>query len=319
MNMNMSKPATKGILFATLTALSITVLTGCGQESAPAPKVDTRTEKQKKADAIYNPTPEQKAQQAAERQARIDADLPRRIDFSDPGTADDSKYLDISETFVAYKVYNAKKAWDESPEDIAKSTMILQDTNGVDPRISTIGSKLWHARDAFEKSDLQKEQAAIVSEISQPYHDTQWVKVSLPANVASLESYDFNQKGFPVAEALFTDKLSLTDTDSKNQQYGNFKSVKPVKAYLSNIPSDYKIGFTGAADKMLINVEDEKLARKIESARPTANVEIYGYVESIQRRRLNGTDQKERFVMMHVQKIQIVDGKTGEVLVATKI
>jgi hypothetical protein len=319
MTMMTSKPTTNSILLATVAALGISLLSGCGQESVPAPKVDTRTEKQKKADAIYNPTPEQKAQQAAERQARIDADLPRRIDFSDPGSAEDSKYLDIGETFVAYKVYNAKKAWDETPEDIAKSTLILQDTIGVDPRISAIGNKLWHARDAFEKSDLQKEQAAIVAEISQPYHETQLVKVSLPSNVAGLESYDFNQKGFPVAEVLFTDKLLFTETDSKNQQYGNFKSVKPVKAYLSNTPSDYKIGFTGAADRTLIKVEDEQLARKIEAARPNADVEFYGYVESIQRRRLNGSDQKERFVMMHVQKIQILDGKTREVLVATKI
>lgn len=61
------------------------------------------------------------------------------------------------------------------------------------------------------------------------------------------------------------------------------------------------------------------LARKIEAARPSANVVFYGYVESVQRRRLYGADQKERFVMIHMQKLEIRDGKTNEVLVSTPI
>jgi hypothetical protein len=294
-------------------------LGGCGKEPTPEPKVDTRTEKQKKADAIYNPTPEQKAQQAAERQASIDADLPRRIDFADPGVADDSKYLDMGATFVAYKVYNAKRTWPEAPEDIAKSTVILENIDGVDARIPPIGNKLRHAKDAFEKADLQKELATVVAEISQPYAQTQLVKLSLPGNSADLKPYDFNLKGFPVAEVLLTDKLAYTETDSKNQQYGNYKAVSPVKAYVSNTPSDYKIGFTGAAGKSLIKVEDEQLARKIEAARQHADVVFYGYIESVQRRRLAGKDQKERFVMIHMQKIEIKDAKTNKVLISTSI
>lgn len=300
------------------TVLSAVVVAGCGKEPPTAPTADTRSAAQKKSDEIYNPTPEQKAQHAAERQARIDADKPRRVDFADPGTADDSTYIDIGATFVPFKVYNAKKGWDETPADIAKSAMIFKDYNGVDPRMAPIGNKLRVVGDAFERSDAEKELAAITTEISQPYHDTQFVKISLSSKMIELMPYDFYSKGFPYAREFFTDKLSYTDVDRKFSSYSD-PHVEPIKSYVSNTPLDYKIGFTGVAGKTLIKVEDEQLARRIEAARPDANVEFYGYIESVQRRRLNGQDQKERFVLIHPQKIQIRDSKTNEILLSTPI
>lgn len=306
--------AVKGTALAV--ALSASLIAGCGKE--PAPKEDTRTAAQKRSDEIYNPTPEQKAKQAAERQAKIEADLPRRVDFTDPGVGDDSVYTDIGATFVAFKVYNAKRTWDETPEDIAKSTLIYRDYTGVDSRIPPIGNKLRVVSDAFERSDAEKQLAAIVAEISQPYKQTQRVRITLTSNVASLMPYDFTAKGFPVAKDLLTDKLVYTETDKKMPTYADPR-VEPIKTYVSNLPSDYKIGFTGAAGKTLIKVDDEQLARKIEAARPDAQVEFYGYVESVQRRRLMGEDQKERFVMIHLQKLEIKDGRSNEVLISNPI
>lgn len=297
-------------------ALSATLISGCGKESAH--KEDTRTAAQKRSDEIYNPTPEQKAEQAAKRQAEIDADLPRRVDFEAPSVGDDAAYTDIGATFVAFKVYNAKRTWEETPEDIAKSTMIYRDYTGVDSRIPPIGNKLRVVRDAFERSDAETQLAAIVSEISQPYKSTQLVKITLTSNVASLMSYDFTTKGFPVAKELFTNKLSYTETDKKMPTYADPR-VEPIKTYVYNLPSDYKIGFTGAAGKTLISVDDEQLARKIEAARPEAKVEFYGYVESVQRRRFMGEDKKERYVMIHVQKVEIRDGRSNEVLISRPI
>ena len=311
---NVTGTAIKGAALAV--ALSATLIAGCGKE--PAPREDTRTAAQKKSDEIYNPTPEQKAAQAAERQAAIDAGLPRRVDFTDPGAGDDSAYTDIGATFVAFKVYNAKRTWDETPEDIAKSTLIYQDYTGVDSRIPPIGNKLRLVRDAFERSDAEKQLAAIVSEISQPYKQTQLVKITLTGNVASLMPYDFTAKGFSVAKELFTDKLAYTEIDKKMPTYADPR-VEPIKTYVYNLPSDYNIGFTGGAGKTLIKVDDEQLARKIEAARPHANVDFYGYVESVQRRRLRGEDQKERYVMIHVQKVEIKDGKNNEVLISQPI
>jgi hypothetical protein len=313
----LGKCSTRNML-ASVVALNLALISGCGQEAPPAPKADTRTAAQKKADEIYNPTPEQKAQQEAARQARIDADKPRRMDFADPGVADESKYVDVGATFVAYKVYNALRDWEESPADIAKSTFVLQQYNGVDPRIPPISKKLQTVSDAFEKSDAEKQLAGIAAEISQPYKETRWVKISLPSKTIGMIGYDFGLKGFVVAKELFTDKLSYTDLDRKFSSYSD-PHVQPIKAYVNNAPTDYKIGFTGVSDKTLIKVEDEQLARKIETARPEANVEFYGYIESVQRRRLNGQDQKERYILIHPQKIVIHDGKTNEVLLSTSI
>jgi hypothetical protein len=63
---------------------------------------------------------------------------------------------------------------------------------------------------------------------------------------------------------------------------------EPIKTYVYNLPSNYKFGFTGAAGKTKIKVDDEQLARRIEAARPEANVEIHGYIPSVQRKRFMG-------------------------------
>jgi hypothetical protein len=101
--------------------------------------------------------------------------------------------------------------------------------------------------------------------------------------------------------------------------HSQISQPQPIKAYVSNAPTDYKIGFTGVSDKTLIKVEDEQLARKIETARPDSSVELYGYIESVQRRRLNGQEQKERYILIHPQKIVIHDEKTNDVLFSTPI
>ncbi|CAM3869516.1 hypothetical protein CCOS865_02360 [Pseudomonas reidholzensis] len=309
-----SNPLQRTALAVALT-LGVLSVSGCGDDKQ-APAVDTRTAAQKKADEVYNPTPEQKAQQAAERQARIDADKPHKVEFTDPGMGSDADYTDIGQTMVAFKIYNARRDWQESADDVADSSAVILNYKGVDPRLLDLEKKRKGTADGFEKADIAKEITGIVSEISEPFKNTQWVKVTLASDFIGLKSYDFTLKGFKVGEEFFTDKVGLTDLDKSNMAYGNQSKIAPPKATISNLPLHYNFGFVNATDDTLIKVEDEQLARKIEAARPTAKIEIYGFVQSVQRTRINGADQKDRYVYIQPQRIDIQDGQTGEVLLS---
>jgi hypothetical protein len=310
-NRNLS--SLSSITLALTVAFSAVLLSGCGDEKSAA-KPDTRTEAQKKSDEVYNPTPEQKAKQEAERQARIDADKPRSIEFSNPGISEDTNYTDIGKITVAFKIYNARRNWEETPDDIADSSAVQIYYDGIDRKLFDLEQKRAHTSDGFQKADIAKEMATVVSSISEPYKNVQLVKASFDSEFIGLKPYDFTLKGFKVGEEFFTDKIGLSEDDKHNMSYGNGLKVAPSKAVVSNRPLYYNFGFFNATNDTFIKVDDEQVARKIEAARNTAKVDIYGFVQSIQRKRVNGADQKDRYVYIQPQRIDIRDGKTNEIL-----
>jgi hypothetical protein len=310
-NRNLS--SLSSITLALTVAFSTALLSGCGDEKN-ATKPDTRTEEQKKSDEVYNPTPEQKAKQEAERQARIDANKPRSIEFSNPGIGEDSNYTDIGKIMVAFKIYNARRDWEETPDDIADSSAVRLNYDGIDRELFALEQKRGQTSDSFKKADIAKEMATVVSSISEPYKNVQLVKISFNSDTINLRAYDFTLKGFKVGEAFFSDKVRLSEGDKQNTSNGNGLKGAPSNAAVSFIPLNYYVGIFNTTNNTFINVDDEQVARKIEAARNTAKVDVYGFVQSVQRPRVNGVDQEKRYVYIQPQRIDIRDGKTNKIL-----
>jgi hypothetical protein len=310
-NRNLS--SLSSITLALTVAFSAVLLSGCGDEKSAA-KPDTRTEAQKKSDEVYNPTPEQKAKKEAERQAQIDANKPRSVEFSNPGISEDSNYTDIGKIMVAFKIYNARRNWEETPDDIADSSAVRLNYDGIDRKLFALEQKRDQTSDSFKKADIAKEMATVVNSISEPYKNVQLVKISFNSDTIDLRAYDFTLKGFKVSEAFFSDKVRLSKDDKQNTSDGNGLKGAPSSAAVSFTPLDYYVGLFNTTNNTFIKVDDEQVARKIEAARNTAKVDVYGFVQSIQRTRVNGADQKNRYVYIQPQRIDIRDGKTNEIL-----
>jgi len=106
-----------------------------------------------------------------------------------------------------------------------------------------------------------------------------------------LSKYNFEEKNFKINHCLFSDKLQYTKGEQRIVQ--NLKGADQERCYFRTSNTELKIGFVGGSNVRL-KVEDPELARKIAAEKDSLRIEVFGYVDSVQRDKVGGTLVKER-------------------------
>lgn len=259
----------------------------------------------------------QKAENEAVLKQIEDENKPQNVTFANPGLGDFREYLDMRNTMIAFNFYNAKRDWEEGADDISDSVGDAFNARKTNPELARLGSERLSSSDNFKKKDLaDKINAIAVSEASKlkgkslvKFTSDEWVPVSL-------SGYDFERKGFALDNCLFSDKLSYTDEESRNAT--TLAQAPKLRCYLNPGPVPYYIGFSGGS-KIFFEIKDDAKARQIESVRQNVKVEVYGYVQSVERERLGGNLGPQRWVLIEPQRIDVIDIASGSVLLTKTI
>jgi hypothetical protein len=277
--------------------LSSTFLIACSQS-------DADTKKKVEKVVVQQPGPS-----AAEKRLAA-KNQPRSIELPALELADPSQYQDMRNPMTALRVYTALHDWAETQEDVVdsvKNPILVRNEN---PDLYKYGYDILTTQDAFKKKDLSDKIYSIVKDEANKGGSNRLVKGVI---LDRLNSYDFTSKGFTVSSCMFSDKLDYTDEELRNQ--ASFSRAGPTRCYLNPGPADYLIGFTGGS-KVFFDVPDEAVARKIEAARPTSNIVVYGYVKNIEREIITDRFGPKRYVLIAPQRVDVVDTASGAVLLS---
>ncbi|WP_122518603.1 hypothetical protein [Pseudomonas viridiflava] len=275
--------------------LASLLLVACSDTDSTTKKVEKRGEVQ------------QPAQGDAEKEFAA-LNQPRSVELPALELADPSSYQEMLNPMTALRIYTAHHKWDESQEDVVdsvKDSILVRDEN---PTLYKYGVEILTAQDAFRKKELSDNIFAIVKDEAEKHGGNRLVKVIIPDHLAS---YDFATKGFKVSSCMFSDKLEYSDEEMRSQS--SFKSASPVRCYYSPGPKNYLIGLVGGS-KVFFDVPDENQARKIEAARATSNIVVYGYVKNIERETITDHFGPKRYVLIAPQRVDVVDTNTNAVL-----
>lgn len=135
------------------------------------------------------------------------------------------------------------------------------------------------AADEFKKNDLLKAlKVKIDAGVAQAARQ-RYVRMEI---ADSIEKYDFEKKGFPLASSVW--------------EKGSYRYF--------NDNSSYKIGFNNGADFRYLGVPDEDKARLIEGLRSKyedMRTVVYGYVQD--------ADVSKKLVLAQILKIELLDKK----------
>ncbi|MFJ2684229.1 hypothetical protein ACIOYV_10860 [Pseudomonas sp. NPDC087342] len=289
------------------------LLAACGSGSE-TPKASNSTAKQvSESDASSNA----KAADKALLQQLEQENAPRMVTFSDPGRAEPNAYLDAKQPMTAFNLYNAKRDWAETPEDIADAMADAFNLRKANPELYRLASQRQSEGDAFKKKDLTAALGILVAEEAAKVKSNDLVKLSSDDwTPISLSNYDPQAKGFRIDNCLFSDKLDYSDEEKRNAT--TMARAPKLRCYLNPGPTSYYIGFQGGSD-LLLEVSDESLARQIESSREKLGIDIYGYVKSVERERFAGEFGPQRFVLISPQRIDLKDGVTGKTIYSKNI
>jgi hypothetical protein len=300
-----------------LVALAVPVATlllvGCGSGSE-TPKGDNVTTTQiSGGDASNNA---KAADQAVLVQLEQE-NTPRIVTFPDPGKAEPSAYLDAKQPMTAFNLYNAKRDWTETPEDIGDSMADAFNLRKANPELYRLASQRQSESDSFKKKDLTTALGTLVAEEAAKTKSNNLVKLSSDDwTPISLSSYDQQAKGFRIDNCLFSDKLDYTDEEKRNA--ASLARAPKIRCFLNPGPTSYYIGFQGGSE-VLLDVADESLARRIESSRDSMGIDIYGYVRSVERERFAGEFGPQRFVLISPQRIDLKESVTGKIIYSKNI
>ncbi len=139
------------------------------------------------------------------------------------------------------------------------------------------------AADEFKKNDLLKALKLKIDAGVAQAAQQRYVKLEI---ADSIEKYDFEKKGFPLASSVW--------------EKGSYRYF--------NDNSSYKIGFNNGADFRYLGVPDEDKARLIEGLRSKyedMRTVVYGYVQD--------ADVSKKLVLAQILRIELLD-KKGNVL-----
>lgn len=300
-------------LRALVVPVASVLLAGCGGGNEP-PKV-------KDAEAVQatekSTSVDTKAADQAVMQQLAQENAPKVVSFRDPGLAEPASYLDAKQPMTAFNLYNAKRDWKETPEDIADSIADAFNVREANPDLYRMASERQSEQDSFKKKDLTAQLGVLVGEEADKTKANNLVKLSGDDwTPISLSSYDSEAKGFRIDNCLFSDKIEYTDEEKRNAT--SMSRAGPLRCYLNPGPTSYYIGFQGGSS-VLLDIADEALARKIEASKKTIQIDIYGYVKSIERERFAGEFGPQRFVLISPQRIDLKDGSTGKVIYSKNI
>lgn len=293
-------------LLALAVPVGSVLLAGCGDGSEP-PKAKASTGIQASGKSASDDT---KASDQAVMQQLDQESAPRVVSFQDPGMAEPNAYLDAKDPMTSFNLYNAKRDWTETPDDIAESIADAFNLRKANPELYRLASERLSEQDSFKKKDLTTALGILVGEEAEKTKQNNLVKLSSDDwTPISLSNYDQQARGFRVDNCLFSDKLDYTDEEKRNATA--MARAPKLRCYLNPGPTRYYIGFQGGSE-LLLDVPDEALARKIEASRESLKIDIYGYVKSVERERFAGEFGPQRFVLIGPQRIELksADGKT---------
>ncbi|WP_248767656.1 hypothetical protein [Pseudomonas sp. MWU12-2345] len=280
-----------------IVGLCSTFLVACSDSDADAKKVEKKAE-------IQPPK-----QSEAEKKFAV-LNQPRSIELPALELTDVSKYQDMLNPMTALRIYTTQHTWDETQDDVVDSVKNAIQVRTENPDLYKYGYEILTAQDAFRKKDLSDKIFAIVKNEAGKSGANRLVKAVIPDHLAA---YDFASKGFKVSSCMFSDKLEYSKEEMRNE--ASFKRASPTRCYYNPGPTDYKIGLTGGS-KVFFDVPDEAQARKIEAARPTSNIVVYGYVKSIERETITDHFGPKRYVLVAPQRVDVVDTASGSVLLS---
>lgn len=250
-------------------------------------------------------------------QQLAEENAPKVVTFRDPGMAELVNYLDAKQPMTAFNLYNAKRDWTETPEDIADSIADAFNVREANPELYRLASVRQSEQDSFKKKDLTGQLGILVGEEADKVKANNLVKLSGDDwTPISLSSYDPKAKGFRIDNCLFSDKVDYSDEEKRTAT--SMSRAGPLRCYLNPGPTSYYIGFQGGSG-VLLDVADEALARKIEASKETIKIDIYGYVKSIERERFAGEFGPQRYVLIGPQRIDLKDGATGKIIFTKNI
>lgn len=296
----------KNITQITMLALAISLASGCSDEApAPKPQEKEKTELQKKHDEIFNPSPEQKAAQEAERNAA----LPLTNELEELPKAPREQYTSMDDPLMPMRLYTAHRNWEEKAELVADDLQYLRPQVGVPTEFSDLTVKYKKVENAFDKADLAKAIDSFAKAEAAKLNGNRLVKVDLNRQ-AGIMPYDMDSQTFTIDTSLFTDKLTYTDAESRSV---GRERLPPVKGHLYNGGVEFRYTFTGATSLETVKVEDTAIARSVEGARQNAKLVVYGYVKRTQRKHLKGVPYDNPHLYIQPHFVDIVD-QGGNVL-----
>lgn len=238
--------------------------------------------------------------------------------FANPGEGQSDSYLDVMYPATAFRLYNKYRSWDETGQDIAESLTTSVPSDATTAEVFELGREYGETTDEFKKHDLSEKISAQTKAEAEKVNGNRLVKfLSNPSNSVSLRlgKYNFEEKSFKIDHCLFSDKLKYTKEEARFAQ--NMKGADQERCYFRTTNTELRVGFVGGSNVRL-KIDDVDLARKIEGERSALKIEVYGYLDSVQRERVGGNLVKERTVLIAPQKIVLIDS-SDKVIFETKI
>lgn len=229
-------------------------------------------------------------------------------DFEPLPLADLSLYRDSMQPLVLVDLYHSLTPSDEEAMDVAESMGYDINYAGFPPNIIELVSRYRNTVDAFEKRDVAKALSdALQSRKVEP--SDRRVRLEVTSAEFGLGSYDFDRKGFPVGSSLLRPETGEAPS-SWAPMSANPYAPRP-RTYVAIPPSAYKLGFDKAEGLGFLKVEDEAVARVIESNIRTLKMVVYGSVTRIYRDYVFGVTppkpKEDRYVIMQPQRADLVD------------
>lgn len=236
--------------------------------------------------------------------------------FSRPEKSQESSSLDILRPETAFALYNNLRSWDEDGKDIAR---LLETSVGEgEIPVFQMGREYSGIADEFKKRDLEEKIFTETKREAAKVDGNRLVKfVSEPGSLVSLKvgEYNFDDMTFKIDHCLFSDKLEYSKEEMRYAQ--GMKGADQERCYFRTTNTELKVGFVGGS-KVRFKVEDPDIARRIAAERSQLKVQVFGYVDSVQRNKVGGNLQKERFVLIAPYRVALIDAN-NVVLAETSI
>lgn len=315
------------LLFSSV--LSIMLVAGCGggddteksalkQPERPMTEAEVRAEKERR---VFNPTDDERAADAAARDAEAKAKLPAVTQLAEPGPAPDfSAYKPVVMGTQLVFMHNALKN-----EPIDANAITQTYTYGItrydigDAELSAKLGSFVQTSDQFQKNDIVKEIEPLLQKHVDEYKQVRYVKIQMPLT-SDMHKYDFEKKGFSYTPAAFNDVFTGTDSQA-NEAVREGKSYD--RGYIGFADNrTYVMTFINGSKFNFVKVEDEAVARELEALiqKPgnKLSITVYGYVDSIQVGEKEKNDGK-MLTNIKIQRMDVADGPTPSKVIVSVV
>lgn len=217
-------------------------------------------------------------------------------------------YKDSMSPFVLVDLYHTLTPGEEGDVDVADSMGYSLDYEGFPPDIIDLVARYKATTDAFEQRDIAKALSAAVQGRKLDPSDRR-LRLDFTSQEIALGSYDFDRKGFPVGATLFRPEPSEMPSSWAPLTANPYAAQ--ARTYISIPPGAYRLGFDKAEGLTFLKVEDEAVARVIESNLNSLRIAVYGSVVRVFRDYEFGVTpykpKETRYVIIQPQRVELVD------------